>query len=85
MEHRHGFRNFRGTRTATVEAKAGNAIAKQSGKPYFMVFLDMKKAYNTVDRKRTLDILKGYGVGNNLSQIISQVWERDTMILRQRF
>jgi hypothetical protein len=74
---------LRGTGTATVEAKLAMQLAKQSGKPYFMVFLDLKKAYDTLDCKRTLDILKGYGVGNNMSQIISQVWEGYTMIPEQ--
>jgi hypothetical protein len=72
-----------GTCTATVKAKLAMHLARQSGKPYFMVFLDLKKACDTVDRKRTLDILKGYGAGINVRRIISQVWEGDTMVPEQ--
>jgi hypothetical protein len=54
----HGFRKGRGTGTATVEAKLAMQLAKKSGNPYFMVFLELKKAYDTLNRKRTLDILK---------------------------
>jgi hypothetical protein len=79
----HRFRKCRGTGTATVEAKLAMQLARQLGKPYFMVFLDLKKAYDTLDRKRTLDILKGYGAGINVRRIISQVWEGDTMVPKQ--
>jgi hypothetical protein len=61
----HGFREGRGTGTATIEAKLLMQLAARSNKPLHMVFMDLKKAYDTLDRDRTMKILKGYGVGEN--------------------
>jgi Reverse transcriptase (RNA-dependent DNA polymerase) len=45
-----------------------------------MIFLDIKKAYNTLDRDQTLSLLQQYAVGNNICTIIQTVWNKDTMI-----
>ncbi len=79
----HGFRAGRGTGTAIIEAKLRMQLAQRSTKPYYMVFLDLKKAYDTLDRHRTLQILEGYGVGANLRKFLSMIWEGDTMIPKQ--
>jgi hypothetical protein len=44
-----------------------------------MGFVDLKKAYDTVDRTQAMRILKAYGVGKRLRRI----WENDTMVPRQ--
>ena len=51
--------------------------------PRYTVFLDLTKAYDTLDRPRTLEILKAYGVGPNIINIIEQTWEMDCMIPKQ--
>jgi hypothetical protein len=79
----HGFRKGRGTGTAIIEIKLRMQLAKRSTKPLFMVFLDLKKAYDTLDRDRTLKILEGYGVGPNLRRFIEKIWEGDTMVPKQ--
>jgi len=79
----HGFRAGRGTGTAIIEVKLLMQLAKRSSKPLYMVFLDLKKAYDTLDRGRTLEILEGYGVGANLRRIISRIWDGDTMVPKQ--
>ena len=62
----HGFRSGRGTGTATIEAKLLMQLAQRANKPLYMIFMDLKKAYDTLDRNRTMKILKGYGVGENI-------------------
>jgi Reverse transcriptase (RNA-dependent DNA polymerase) len=57
--------------------------ARQTDTPHFAVFLDLKKAYDTLDRDRTLQILQGYEVGPNIRNIIAQTWAMDRMIPRQ--
>jgi hypothetical protein len=79
----HGFRVGRGTGTAIIEAKLRMQLAQRSTKPYYMVFLDLKKAYDTLDRNRTLQILEGYGLGANLRRFLSMIWEGDTMVPKQ--
>jgi len=58
-------------------------LAHGTSKPLFMVFLDLKKAYDTLDRGRTLKILEGYGVGENTRRFIERIWDGDTMIPKQ--
>ena len=44
-----------------------------------MIFLDLTKAYDALDRSRTLDILKGYGVGDRVRRLLATYWEQATM------
>jgi Reverse transcriptase (RNA-dependent DNA polymerase) len=48
-----------------------------------MIFLDLKKAYDTLDRDCALQILQNYGVGPNTRSIIAQTSAMDRMIPRQ--
>jgi len=79
----HGFCPGRGTGTAIMEAKLLMQLHCRSDKPLYMVFLDIKKAYDTLDRAQAMRILEAYGVGPNLCRIINKVWEGDTMVPRQ--
>jgi hypothetical protein len=79
----HGFRKGRGTSTAIMEAKLRMQLAQRSHKPIYMVFLDLKKAYDTLDRERTMTILKGYGVGNNIQNFILKIWNEDMIVPKQ--
>ena len=79
----HGFCQGRGTGTAIIEAKLRMQLAQRTTKPRYFVFLDLKKAYDTLDRGRTLAILKGYGIGRNILSIIKRIWDMDTMVPKQ--
>ena len=81
--HCHGFCRGRGTGTATIIAKLRMQLAVRTTTPLYWVFLDLKKAYDTLDRQRALAILKGYGVGMNILSIIERVWSMDTMVPKQ--
>ena len=45
----HGFRAERGTGTATIEAKLIQQLASIHQVPLYEIFLDLKKAYDTLD------------------------------------
>jgi hypothetical protein len=79
----HGFRIGRSTMTATMILKLLMQHAQRTTKPTYYVFLDLKKAYDTMDRKRTLEILKAYGVGPIILGIIEKTWENDTVVPKQ--
>ena len=81
----HGFRRNRGTTTAISELKLCMRVTSMNKKriPRFTIFLDLKKAYDTLDRPRTLEIMKAYGIGPNICHIIEQTWKMDQMIPKQ--
>jgi hypothetical protein len=70
----HGFRVHRGTITAILEAKLQMQHASRSGLPYYQVFLDLRKAYDTLDRERAMQILEAYGVGPNIRTYLQWIW-----------
>ena len=47
-----------------------------------MIFLDLTKAYDALDRSRCLDILEGYGVGPGARRLLQNYWRRLTMVAR---
>ena len=56
----HGFRSGRGTGTATLEAKLSQQLAALREEVLYVIFLDLHKANNALDRSRCLEILEGY-------------------------
>ena len=58
----HGFWKGRGTGTATLEAKLLQKLAGMRKEVLYVIFLDLTKAYDALDRSRSLEILKGCGV-----------------------
>jgi len=83
-EDLHGFLPARGTGTACLEAKLEAQLAFRSGRPLHHIFLDFSKAYNSLDRERTITILQDYGVGPNVIQIITTFWKRHMVMPRQQ-
>ena len=47
-----------------------------------MIFLDLTKVYDALDRSRCLEILEGYGVGPNARRLLNAYWHRLTMVAR---
>ena len=79
----HGFRARRGTGTAIIEAKLLQQLASIEQAPLYKIFLDLKKAYDTLDRERTLEILEGYGVGPNARRLLKNFWGKQWVVPRQ--
>ena len=53
----HGFWEVRGTGTATLEANLLQQIAAWREEVMYVIFLDLRKAYDALGRSRCLDIL----------------------------
>ena len=79
----HGNMKGRGTGTAIMELKLHQQLRMKKDEPLYMVFLDLKKAYYSLNRERALEILRRYGVGRNILRILSTVWESDTLAPRR--
>ena len=47
-----------------------------------MIFLDLHKGYDKLDRSRCLDILEDYGVFPNARRLLTNYWRRLTMVAR---
>ena len=66
----HGFRKGRGAGMAMVEAKLAQHLEGIRHRQLFLVFLYTKKAYNSLDIMRCMEILQGYGLGKNVQRIM---------------
>ena len=78
----HRFREGRGTGTATLEAKLLQQLAAMREEVLYVIFLDLTKEYDALDRSRSLEILKGYGVGDRVRRLLREYWDNTTMVAR---
>ena len=46
-----------------------------------MIFLDLHKAYEALDRSRCLEILECYGVGPYARRLLTNYWRRLAMVV----
>ena len=79
----HGFRARRGTGTAIIEAKLLQQWARLKQVPLYGIFLDLRKAYDTLDRERALGILEGYGVGPRCLGLLRRFWAQQQVVAKQ--
>jgi len=80
----HGFLLERRTGMACLEAKLAVQLAYRTGRPLYYIYLDFAKAYDSLDRSRTLILLHDYGVGPNTICLIELFWDRHTVIPQQQ-
>ena len=71
-----GFRAGHDTGTATLEAKLLQQLAAFREEVLYVIFLDLHKAYDALDRSRCLEILEGFGVGPNARRLLTNYWRR---------
>ena len=70
------------TGTATLKAKLLQQLAAMREEVLYVIFLDLTKAYDALDRSRSLEILKGYGVGEIVRRLLREYWNKTTMVSR---
>jgi hypothetical protein len=71
----HGFQPGQGMMTAIIEVKCLAHL------PIFKIFIDLKKAYDTLDKECMLEILDWYGIGEGTTlQLIWQFCDRQLIV-----
>ena len=78
-----GFWAGRGTSTANLKAKLLQQLAALREEVLYVIFLDLHKAYDALDRSMCLDILEGYGVIPQACRLLRKYWGRLTMVARE--
>ena len=78
----HEFRAGRGTGTATLKAKLIQKLVALREEVLYVIFLDLHKAYDALERSRCLDILEGQGVVPRARRILHTYLRRLTMMAR---
>jgi Reverse transcriptase (RNA-dependent DNA polymerase) len=78
----HGFRQQRGMGTAILTNKFCMLRSAAEKKTVQQIYLDLKKAYNTIDCTATLRILGGYGIGPNIQRLLGTFWGQHTVVPR---
>ena len=69
-----GFRCLRSTATALLEATDNWAFNIDKGNVNAVIFLDLKKPFDTFDHSILPSKLKAYGVGSNSSNWLNPTW-----------
>jgi hypothetical protein len=56
--------------TAIIKAKLAQQLSYLKLKPFYGVFLKLRKAFDAMDRERCILILEGYGAGPRLVRLV---------------
>ena len=79
----HGFCTCRGRGAATMELKIAQELVSVDQYPLLLVFLDLRKACNNLERGRLLKKLVGYGMVPKLWCLLVKFWERQEVVTLQ--
>ena len=66
----HSCRAHRGSGTGVIKAKLVQQLSYLKLKPFYGVFLNLKKAFDLMDRECCIMILEGYGAGPRMIWLI---------------
>ena len=76
----HGFIQGRGTGKATMGANLAKKLAGIVHEPLFQGFIDVRKAYNSLDIGRCMEIIRGYGLGPNPQRLLQRYWDGQKVV-----
>jgi hypothetical protein len=65
-----------------IEVKLAQQLSYLKLKPFYGVFLDFRKAFDSMDRERCIMILEGYGAGPRIIWLIRGYWRDAIMVCR---
>ena len=76
----HFVQACRDTGTPSLKAKLLQQLTIMREEVLYVIFLDLHKLYDALDRNRCMDILAGYRVGPWYHRILRHCWDRLTMV-----
>ena len=50
--------------------------------PLYRVYIDLRKAYDAMDRDRCIEIMVAYGVGTNMVRLLKHFWDNAELVCR---
>ena len=68
--------------SAPTGAAAHQQITACEQVPFYGIFLDLRKAFDAMDRGRCLQILEGAGVGPKALRLIRTFWDKAILVCR---
>ncbi len=80
----HGGLPQQGMGMVTIEAKLAQQLAWMEQAPLYEVFVDLKKAYDHLDRERCLTIMARYGLGPKLLCLQAKFWDQAQLVCHTR-
>ena len=78
----HGFREGCSMGTATLEAKLLQQLAALREYILYVIFMNLHKVYDALDRSRCLELLEIYGVGPRARRILWIYWGQLRMVAK---
>jgi hypothetical protein len=76
----HGCLALQGMGTGIIEAKLAQQLAHLEQTPFFGVFIDLQKVFDTMDCGCCLKILPLHGVGPKMLHLIRNFWDEATNV-----
>ena len=58
-------------------------IAACKNETTYHLYLDLKKAYHSIDRDKTLEVMRKYGVEPRICRYVKETWNEQMFLLRQ--
>jgi hypothetical protein len=68
--------------TASIKVKLAQQLAWRDQCPLYKIYLDLKKAYDAINRGCMIKILEAYGVGLNLLRLQNSFWQNARLVCR---
>ena len=78
----HGFWESCGTVTTTLDVKPLNQLVALGEEVLHMIFLDLHKVYDALDRLGCLEVIEVYGVGTRSCRCLRTYWGQTRMVAR---
>jgi hypothetical protein len=70
----HGCRNKRRTETAIIKTKLAQQLSYLELKPFYGIFLNLRMAFDAMDREWCIIIFEGYRAGPRLVRLVCSYW-----------